>query len=109
MWPVRLAGLIAVLGSLAACADDTDRSEPTSQNTSQSTSDLRDSDGLGDDVPMPLPPGPWNDPNWTPPRASFDDRDHDPVGPAHACALDYLKIYDPGRSRTIEVPVVRCD
>jgi hypothetical protein len=105
MWPVRVVGLIAVLGSLAACADDTDRSEPTSE----STSDLRDSDGLGDDVPMPMPAGPWNDPDWTPPRASFDDRQIDPIGPEHACALDYLKIYDPGRSRTIEVPIVRCN
>lgn len=103
MWIFRTVGLVAVIGSLAACADDTDDAEATSQSTSH----LSDP-GLGSDVPEPqLPPGPWNDASWKAPPPP--DREHDPVGPEARCGLGYQKIYDPARGRTIEVAVVLCE
>lgn len=99
---LKLAGWALALMSLVACAGDAE-----DDTTAETTSHLNDP-GLGDDVPTPqLPPGPWSDPQWKAPPTP--DREHDPVGPEGTCGLAYQKIYDPARSRYIEVPVVLCE
>jgi hypothetical protein len=99
----RWFGLLAVLGSLVACADDTDE-----DTTSQSQSELSDpGGGMGQDVPAPMPAGPWNDANWRPSVVPADGTELDSLGRG-ACAYGTQKIYDPGRAETIEVPLILC-
>ncbi len=99
----RIVGLVAVLASLVACADDdTSSNEPTSESQSH----LKD--GLGNEVPVPnlsgLPDGDWNAPGAKVPTAPGVS----PQVPDMPCeGTDWQRIWDPVRGWR-EVPVHRC-
>lgn len=106
-------GLIAVAAAgLVGCAGDDahDDGATSEEQTDRSVSPLSDPGGMGQDLPAPMPDGPWNDGSWKPvqPTAPKADPDQlDELGKGW-CAYGYQKIYDPGRGRYIEVPVVYC-
>lgn len=119
---VRWFGVAFALGSLVACADVAE--DALDDGVAQtSASELRTSlgdPGLGEDVPMPRAPsapfvpgrpGWWHDLDWRLPAPSPvpPEVEGAAADPEARCGLTFIEIYDPGRARTIAVPIVRCD
>ena len=106
-------GLIALVAAISGCAaDDTNQGEATSEKADQTAHGLSDPGGMGQDLPAPMPAGPWDDGDWKPPvdpaRPHVADPDQlDDLGNG-LCGYGYQKIYDPGRGRYISVLIVNC-
>lgn len=108
----KFVGLVAVGASVAGCADDDAGEDATTSRdqTDQAKSHLSDSGGMGQDLPAPMPDGPWNDGSWKPVQPTVPTADPDQLDDLGKgwCAYGHQKIYDPGRGRSIEVPLVYC-
>ena len=100
----KVVGLVAVLASLAACADDdTQPDDQTSESKSQLSQQY---DGYGNGAPLPnLPPGDWQDPGAKLPPV--------PGVPTAALSMPcegttWQRIWDPVRGWR-EIAIHRCE